>query len=76
MFIMIYYKNKKLYPIQLEWAKIVLLAIFIFGSFIFSKFMGDHFFINIIITVIYPYILVKIGIIRSTLIQEILGSLK
>jgi len=76
MFIMIYYQNKKLYPIQLEWKKIVLLAIFIFGSFTFSKFMGDHFFINIIITVIYPYILVKIGIIRLTLIQEILGSLK
>ena len=74
MFIVMYYQNKKLYPIQLEWTNIGLLAVFIFVGFIISNFMGDNPFLNIIITIMYPYSLIKIGIIRLKLIQEFFGK--
>jgi|TARA_B100000315_G_scaffold26617_1_gene22905 O-antigen/teichoic acid export membrane protein len=74
MFLIMYKWNRKLYPIQLEWSKIGLIAISLIIGFVSSNAANDQLVANIIITIIYPIGLISSGIIKSDIVKEFLSK--
>ena len=74
MFIMIYLMNTKLYPIDLEWSKLTAIGIMMFSGYFASLLLNDHWGVNLIITALYPILVLSSKLIKTGMVAEMIGD--